>query len=181
MPDSVSYCVCFFPFSRVLAPSLSSPLHQSFFSSLNPPPHSYTRSPLSFGALQWLHHHIGDTTALANEVSLSFALSLSLFYVHTLTRSHTHTHTCFSPNFLSLSLFCSQKAYRVPVKQSLENEPNCNLSHFHIKSCSAFEIESAQIARPTCRFPHARATSFRSPVLLKWLQGKHLFCCQEGW
>lgn len=177
----ISYCGCLSPFSRVLAPSLSSALHQSFFFSLHPPPHSYTLSPLSFGALQWLHHHIGDTTALAKTRSLfhSRSLSLSLFY------ARTHTHTCFIPRFLSFSLFCSQKAYLVQVRQSLENEPKCNLSHFHIKKLLSIWNNSTQIAlilaRATCGIPHAVTASFRSPILLKWLQGKHLFCFRGGW
>lgn len=90
-------------------------LSLSFFPSLCPPPHSYTLSPLGFGALQWLHHHIGDTTALANEVSLSHYLT------HTYTQKHTHmdsqrTHTLyclsyFIPTFPSLSLSYSLKTY----------------------------------------------------------------------
>lgn len=128
------------PFSRVLAPSLSSALHQSFFFSLHPPPHSYTLSPLSFGALQWLHHHIGDTTALANEVSLSFPLPLSFSVLRPHASAHTHTPNCFISSFLSLLLFCSQKAYLVQARQSLEKSRTVTPAISISKSCSAFEI-----------------------------------------
>lgn len=109
-----------------------------------PPPHWYNLSPLSFGALQWLHHHIGDTTALANEVSLSLSITLSLSLSPFPSHVHRHGHmlssfffspplSCFSPNSPSLSLPCAPKAYQERARQSLENELNGNLKHFHIK------------------------------------------------
>lgn len=85
---SSPFDLCFSLLSKLSFPATITPLFFffyfiSFLFSLHllshfsyPPPHSYTLSPLSFGAMQWLHHHIRDTTAVANKISLFFSFSL---------------------------------------------------------------------------------------------------------
>lgn len=100
----------------LVTPPVSYPLDLSL--SLCPPLHWYNLTPLSFGALQWLHHHIGDTTALANEVSRSLSITFPLSLPPFLSRAQTWARATpppsprFSPNSPSRSLPCAPKAYR---------------------------------------------------------------------